>query len=190
VIISRLIEFLETRASLRLAVILVMAIIPMNALLIPLINQEITQESGLSRIDNQFFFTPTQLFEHIRAYGQAGRQIYLFSIAAVDFLYPILYALLFSFLLTLILRAGFAPENPLRRMQLFPFGMLVFNYLENVSIALILLVFPTQPTLLGWIASGTTTLKWCFGTFSALALLIGIGRLFVVFSKTNRSPGA
>lgn len=188
-ILSRLIDFLETRASLRIVVILMMVIIPINALLYPLINQEIAKESGLGRVDNLFFFTPNLLFERVQAYGPDGRQAYLFSITAMDFLYPILYALLFSFILTLVLRAGFSPEKPLRGMQLFPFGMLVFNYLENIAIAVILLLYPAQPILLAWIASAATTLKWCFSIFSAFALLIGIGRLLMVFSKPDRLPG-
>jgi hypothetical protein len=189
VLISRLIDFLETRANLRIVVVLVMAIIPINALVFPLINETVSRGSGLGRVDSLFFISPLELFARLNSYGQSSRQAYVISIAAVEFLYPILYALLFGFLLTIVLRAGFPPAHYLRSMQLFPFGMLVFNYIGSISLALLLLLFPAQPISLAWIFSAANTLKWCFGIFSALALLVGVGRLLLTIFKPDRPHG-
>jgi len=188
--ITCMIEFLETRASIRLALLLVMIIVPITALVYPLINEELVRISGYPRLDDLFYFTPRMLFERVEAYGDSGRTIYLASIAAVDFVFPILYSLLIGFLLTLVLRTGMPANHPLHRMQLFPAGMLVFNYLHNIFLSAILLQYPSRPEVLAWLTTGSATLKWCFGAFSALALLVGVAGMLYTSFKPNRSNGA
>jgi hypothetical protein len=174
VILSRLIDFLEKRSSLKKAIVLVMLIIPFNALFFPLVGDYLENLSGHRLFDSLFFYNPELIATYLQAYGPVGRKLYLFADCTLDLVYPVIYTLLFSMLLTLILQRGFSPDSPLRRMQLLPFGMMAFDYLENISVCALLLLFPTQPTWLAWAAATFTTLKWCFAAMSGLALLIGL----------------
>ena len=188
-VLTRLIEFLEKNATLKASLFLMMALIPMNALVFPLINDEIEKNSGFGKMDTLFSYTPTRLFSQLEAYGDTGRQIYLFSIAAVDFLYPILYTLLLSFLLTILLRNAFPPESPFVRMQLFPIGMLIFNYLSNLAWIILLMIYPHEPVSLAWFASAANTIKWCFGIFSIVALVIAVFRMLGMLTGQKPTQG-
>jgi hypothetical protein len=187
--LSRLIDFLETRASPKGVVILVMAILPFNALIFPLIGDKLEEISGYRMLDVLFNYSPGDVFTHLDAYGYSGRLLYLISSLSVDFVYPIVYSFLLAFLLTLFLRRSFPPGNPLIRMQLIPFGMLCFDYLENVILAILLAVYPAKPTLLAFAASLFTSLKWCFAVISFLALLISIAALLYTFWRGSNSKG-
>jgi hypothetical protein len=187
--LSRLIDFLETRASPKGVVILVMAILPFNALLFPLVGDKLEEISGYRMLDTLFNYSPADAFTRIAAYGYPGRLLYLLSSWSVDFVYPIIYTFLLAFLLTLFLRRSFSPENPLIRMQLLPFGMLFFDYLENGMIAILLAVYPAQPIALALAASLFTSLKWCFAVISFIALLISIAALLLSFSRGTNSKG-
>lgn len=188
-IITRLIEFLENRASPKIAILLVMLIIPFNALFFPLIGDQLESISGYRLLDSQFSYKPEEVFSRMQAYGEMGRKLYLFTDFTVDLIYPILYTLLFSILLTLLLRRGFSPESPLRRLQLLPFGMIVFDYLENIAICTLLITFPARPVALAWLASMFTTLKWCFGGMTGLALGVALVAVLISFRKTNSFQG-
>jgi hypothetical protein len=186
---TRLIDFLETRASPKAVVILVMAILPFNALLFPLIGDKLQEISGFRMLDTQFSYTPVIAFTQIEAYQYSGRLLYLVSSWSVDFFYPIIYSLLLSFLLTLFLRRAFPPQSPLIRMQLLPFGMMFFDYLENAAIAILLAIFPAKPVLIALAASLFTSLKWCFGAITLFALLIAIVSLLLAFSRGSDQKG-
>jgi hypothetical protein len=187
--LSRLIDFLEARASPKGVVILVMAILPFNALIFPLIGDKLEEISGYRMLDTLFSYSPADVFTRLAAYGYSGRLLYLLSSWSVDFVYPIVYTFLLAFLLTLFLRRSLSPDNPLIRMQLLPFGMLLFDYLENGTIAILLAIFPAQPTALALAASLFTSLKWCFAAISFIALLFSIVALLFTFSRGSNSKG-
>lgn len=187
--LSRLIDFLEARAGPKVLVVLVMAILPFNALLFPIIGDKLEEISGYRMLDTLFNYSPADVFTRMEAYGYPGRLLYLVSSWSVDFLYPIIYTFLLAFLLTLFLHRSFPPDSPLIRLQLLPFGMLFFDYLENALIAVLLAVYPAKPTVLALAASLSTSLKWCFAAISFLALLVSIVGLLFAFSRESNSKG-
>jgi hypothetical protein len=185
--ISRFIEWLEKIASLKTIIILVMVIIPFNALLFPWVAGRLEAISGYRLMDVLFWYTPREVFTRLDAYQTGGRNLYLISAWAIDLLYPLVYSLLFACILTVTLRAAFAPQNPLQRMQLLPFLMMFFDYLENIAISLLLVFYPAQLDLLARMASTFTSLKWCFAVFSLFALLTGLIRWIIVVFKPART---
>lgn len=188
-VLSRLIEFLERRASPKTVVVLVMAILPFNALFFPFIGDKLEEISGYRLLDIMFNYSPADVFTRLEAYGYSGRLLYLLSSWSVDFIYPLLYSFLLSFLLTLFLRRAFSPGNPLIRMQLLPFGMMFFDYLENGTIAILLAAFPAKPLFLAALASLFTSLKWCFSAITFIALLVAIAGLLFAFRRRSITKG-
>ncbi len=166
-----------------------MVMVPFNTLVFPILQAAVTQNSGVGLPDTQFYFTPAQFFERIQGYGENGRQTYLIMLATADIIYPLLFSIFLSFSINLALKQSFSLANPIRRTQLFPLGMLLFSYLENLSLALLINLYPSQTVWLAWTASVNNTLKWCFTFFSAIALIIGIGKLLFTFTQPKLPNG-
>ena len=188
-ILTRLIEFLEAKAGPKTVVVLVMAILPFNALLFPIVGDKLEELSGYRLLDSLFSYSSSEAYHRIQAYGPSGRFLYLVSSWSIDFIYPLLYAFLLSFLLTLFLRRSYDAGSPIIRLQLLPFGMMVFDYVENFLIAVLLAFFPTKITLLAQAASFFTSLKWCFAAITFLALIFAIVELLRALSKGTKPKG-
>src|SRR3990172_5003926 len=65
---------------------------------------------GPGPIDLQFFYTPAKVYGMIEAYGEYTRAFYRNVELTVDIIYPIVYTLFFSLLITWLFKRGFA-EN-------------------------------------------------------------------------------
>ena len=175
--LAHFIDWLEEHARLKSIFVLIMVILPFNLLCFPWIGSQLEQISGYGLLDPLYWYSPTQVADHLKAYQSAGRTLYLICDWTLDLAYPVVYSLLFGMLLTMILLSAFPAGSPLQRMQLLPFAMAFFDYLENISISSLLILYPSQPEWLAVTASLFTSLKWCFALFSILALAFGLAGL-------------
>ena len=119
-------------------------------------------------LDLMFAYTPAAAFDRIAAYGPEGRAAYALMSLSVDVIYPIIYTLAFAILITFLSRYLFPAGRAVLRLNLLPVGIFFFDMLENASIVTLLMVYPAQPTALGWAASTFTTVKWVFAGFTIL----------------------
>lgn len=152
------------------------------ALILPSTEAQMKATSGgVGPIDLQFFYTPEQVYSMVGAYGEAGRAFYRTFELTGDIIYPIIYTLFFSLLLSWLFRRGFAGASRWQRLNVLPFGALLFDLLENSCIVTMLSIYPATPTLLAWLATSFTMVKWSFAVVTLLLLLIGavmtLGRL-------------
>jgi hypothetical protein len=133
-----------------------------------------TASGGTGPIDLQFFYTPEKAYTMVAAYGDAGRATYRTIELTIDILYPIVYTLFFSLLITWLFQRGFAADSKLQRLNVVPFGALLFDLLENTSIVAMLSLYPSTPTILAWLATIFTMLKWGFAGASILLVVAGL----------------
>jgi hypothetical protein len=54
-----------------------------------------------------------------------------------------------------------------------PLGALLFDWLENINIVMMLSLYPSKSTAVAKLASICTTIKWSFGAVGILLVLIG-----------------
>lgn len=130
---------------------------------------------GVGPIDLQFFYTPAKVYTMIGAYGEETRAFYRTFELTGDIIYPILYTLFFSLLLTWLLRRGFAVQSRWQRLNVLPFGAWLFDLLENGCIVALLTLYPATPAPLAWLATSLTMVKWSFAGATLLLMLIGLG---------------
>lgn len=130
---------------------------------------------GVGPIDLQFFYTPEKVYSMVSAYGAAGRIFYRTFEMTGDIVYPIIYTLFFSLLLTWLFRRGFAGDSRWQGLNVLPFGALLFDLLENVCIVTMLTLYPATPAPLAWLATGLTMIKWSFAGITLLLVLVGLG---------------
>ena len=81
-----------------------------NAILLPKVQATLEKVSnGNGPIDLLFFYTPEKVYSMVASYGEAGRVFYRTHELTIDIIYPIVYTLLFAFLITwLFQRCKFA----------------------------------------------------------------------------------
>ena len=123
---------------------------------------------SVSIIDLTFGFNPQKTLMMIGEYGDAARSYYARIELTTDVVYPIVYAFLFGIILTLLLR-----KRSYVWVSVFPFFCLLFDYLENINIVILLITFPQQSFTIAILCEIFKFLKWL--TFGCVILLIIFG---------------
>jgi len=125
-------------------------------------------------IDLKFFYTPQTAYEMISSYSEQMRAVYRISELTLDVVYPVVYALFFSLLITWLFKRGFAAESKIQRLNVVPFGAWLFDLLENLGIVTMLSVYPSTPALIAWLTTIFTMVKWTFAGAGGILILIGL----------------
>ena len=137
-------------------------------------------EYGLNQsIDTSFFYTPTQLYQIIASYSRETRLLYIYQRFTFDLVFPIIYG---SFVVVTIFYLTQNKKDKLNKLlRLFPILAVTFDLLENITVSLLMYLYPTTIIFVAFIASIFTTLKWLTLSFS-FAIIFGLSVLsFVKF---------
>ena len=124
-------------------------------------------------LDLQFFYTPAQAHEMLASFGSNLLLYRNFELTA-DIIYPIVYTLFYSLLITRLLQKGFPASHKIQRLNIMPFGAWLFDLLENIGIVTMIWLFPSAPDALAWATTFFTMAKWSFAALSILLLLISL----------------
>ncbi|MBI5351752.1 MAG: hypothetical protein HZB50_03855 [Chloroflexi bacterium] len=145
--------------------------------IMPSIERSITEKSPNTKLlDLMLFYTPQTAFDMIARYGDVARSIYLNTEFSVDVAFPVVYSFFFSFVITLLVGLSFPNNDNLLKLNLLPFGMLLFDLLENLGIISMLWVFPSTPAILAWLTMLLTMTKWLFAGVIALVIFASIAK--------------
>lgn len=117
-------------------------------------------------LDLQFAYTPQEAYQLIENYGETVRKSYIIGELTIDLIYPIIYSLLLSFIIFFIYKH--------QKIALFPFLILITDYLENFGIVTLLYNYPQKLIIVAWITSFFSTLKWILILSSILIVIIGL----------------
>lgn len=110
----------------------------------------------------------------LEALGVEGRNVYLHLQLPMDFIYPGLFALSFSLLLTWVFSKGYAAHSKIFYFAVIPFFGGLFDYLENICIIRMIKSYPNVPHELVNISSTFTIFKSCFTVTFFILLFMGI----------------
>jgi hypothetical protein len=155
---------------------LVAAMLSFNVLVFPWRTAVLRGIAGpdFSVLDIRFWYAPETVLDLAARLGEQGRTLYALSEVTIDLAYPLLYGAVFGLLLRLLIRR-LLPDRPRwSSLALLPIGAMVFDYAENVTLAIVLLGFPDSLPLVP-LASLFTTTKWAFALASiSLIVLFGL----------------
>ncbi len=129
---------------------------------------------GPGPLDLQFFSPPAKMFAMIEAYGEYGRPFYRNIELTVDIIYPIIYTIAFGLLISWFFQRGFASNSSMQKWNVMPVGAWLFDLLENLGIVTMLSTWPSQLTMIAWLTTIFTTVKWLLAAASMLLMLIGL----------------
>jgi hypothetical protein len=140
-----------------------------------------SSESGSP--DTSIYYTASDLYRMAEAYGPAGRSAYIRARFTFDLIFPLVYT---AFLVTAIswLFTWLKLPNRWQWINLLPIAGALFDYLENISAAIVLARYPNTTIVIDHLSGAFTLVKWIFiiGSFLTLVVLIGIV-LISVFQK-------
>lgn len=130
-------------------------------------------------IDLTFGFDPQKSMDMVADYGEAARAYYARIEMTLDVVYPAVYAFLFGIILTLIYR-----EKSYAWVNGLPFAAMLFDYMENVNILVLLNAFPEQPMIFAQMCEIFKLLKWIS---LGITVLLAISGLFLKLKKPASS---
>ena len=155
--------------------------------LLPQAEQRINALTGkaLGPIDLTAGFNPERTLRMVADYGPAGRSYYATIETTLDVLYPLVYALLFAVMLTMLYRR--APVQVLHRIQLLPVAALLLDLLENATIVFLLRTYPDQSQLVATVCEGVKLLKWVVAGLLIALVIVGLTRRLLPRPASRRA---
>jgi hypothetical protein len=118
--------------------------------------------------------------------GETGRTVYLTQQLPVDFIYPGLFAISYSLLLTWLFAKSFDPQAWIYYLTLVPILGGLFDYLENIGIILMINTFSNVSPGLVTMSNIFTVLKSMFTTVFFILLMIGfVAWMISLFRNKN-----
>ena len=123
---------------------------------------------GIRTLDVRFAYTPATAQQLFEALGSGGRHLYALTEVTLDLIFPFVYGGLLAFLIVNLFRREAA-----RYLVLIPVLGLVFDLLENVTVATLAWTFTGQASPLAWVASVFSSVKLLLGGISLVIVLVG-----------------
>ena len=138
-------------------------------------------------LDTLSSYTPDKAFQLISSYGEQGRQYYAVIEVTLDLAYPFVSALLFSLITLYAFKRAFPSHDWTSYLFLVPYAILLADYLENICIVTMLLIYPQKPVLLAQISNFFTIAKFSLAPLQLLFVVGLIGWLFqIIRSKRSK----
>lgn len=155
----------------------------MNGTDLPFSNPTIEDHSGgVPIMDMRMSYTPDEVYELYTALGTEGRQAYRTLHLVPDVLFPIAYSLAFSFTAAWFMVRLLPLDHRLQWLSLTPLISGLADILENLSLVICGLVYPSRIDWLAQVASLLTKIK--FGLMPVGVVLLSI--IVVIWFIRNR----
>ena len=122
-------------------------------------------------LDAMFNASEEQMYEQLTAFGAEGRKLSLYSTLIADTFFPMAFGSFFCLLLASLYR-----ESKYRMVILTPLLVVLFDYAENLQIALLLINFPERLSLIAYACNLCTMVKWVTLGFVILLICVGFYR--------------
>jgi len=129
--------------------------------------------------DLSLFYTSRDLYQMAEQYGSAGRDAYVHARFSFDLVFPFIYTFFLVTAISWIFGVNTPETSPWRILNLAPLLAILFDFLENITISIVMSRYPTLSPISASLAPIFTFLKWVFVGGSFLILLIsGLTGLF------------
>ena len=137
--------------------------------------------------DTSFYYTPGQLYEMAEAYGEQGRANYIQARFSFDLIWPLIYTLFLVTAISWLFKHASLSKSRWHLANIVPALGMAFDYLENISTALVMYRYPTSTDILAIFAPIFTSIKWIFiaGSFGLLA----VGLIVVIWHSIKKYLG-
>ena len=191
--LKRILTFIQYKTS-WLAILLLLALtllmmFLMNGTQLPFSNPTIvTHSGGLAILDMQTSFSPDDAYELFTALGSAGRQAYLILHLVPDMIFPIGYALTFAFISAWFLVRLLPLDHRLQWLIMIPLISGLADVIENLSLVICNLAYPSRIDWLVRLANLSTKIKFGLLPIGLVFLIIIVVVWFIRKRPTSNVP--
>ena len=170
-LLCNLSEWFYEKSKNNLVLLLLMAVfLSFNAFIFPYFTKLYNLQDHVI-LDLQFGFTPEYANAVISGYGEHGRLGIMVFNGIIDSIYPLVYGSLLALLISRFKMKANAGKNTLQIINLIPFVAVLFDFMENTGILIMIQNYPGQSIPVAWITSFAGMFKWIFLGISVLILL-------------------
>ena len=134
-------------------------------------------------IDLTFGFDPQRTLQMVEDYGDAARKYYASVELSLDIAFPVVYSLLLAVIMTMLFRRLI--RGPVNYINLLPFAVMFFDFLENITIISMLTHYPEQSESMATLCELFKLIKWMM--FGLVVALIIFGLIKLLLLKTTES---
>ncbi len=132
-------------------------------------------------LEMKFHYSPSKAQKILETYPFNLKLKYVYTALTVDYVYPIIYFLMFSILIYWIFRALRVSYKKIKIIMFLPFFQMIFDLFENISISTAIINLKTNPKPFLYIASFSTSLKWLFFFLTSFTILTT--GIFLIFKN-------
>ena len=151
-----LINFSTSKVSMFVLIIFLL----FTSLVLPKQSQKASELSGARSPDLSLFYSSSDLFQMAESYGPAGRAAYVQARIEFDILWPLVYGVFLCVSMSWFLQRLLSSANPWRLLNLLPILAVMFDFLENLSTATVMQLYPQSPQWALLSAPFFTPVKW------------------------------
>lgn len=172
--LRRFSAYLHAAASLKMILLAFLSQVIFAVFIIPKMESLINPLQNQVLLELRFGYNIEQFYKLMTSIGQNGRFYYKIYVLFIDLLYPIIYCISYSLLLSLFFRNSFSSGHYFQLFNVFPFFIGFADAFENLNIAYLLFTFPKENVFIVKLASSFSLLKWGFMMYNILLMLTGL----------------
>lgn len=177
-------KYFFKRAGLRYLILWGSVFLIFNIIVFPFFKNLMNTSAQQYMLDLFFGYSREDAFLFLDRIGEDGRSVHLIATLAADMIYPFVYTIFLSFLLSLMLKKLSITEGFLSYLIFLPFVIMAFDFIENSAIAVMLVSFPEITEAMVKAGSFAGMAKWCSTGFVLIVVLV----LSVILLTKKISP--
>jgi hypothetical protein len=140
--------------------------------------------AGTGSPDTTFIYSGKALYHMAEVYGVDGRHAFLTARWTFDLAFPIVYTVFYLSTISWSWNKLLGSGSKWRLINILPLFAIIFDYLENTTTSLVMVVFPRHNLLAENLAPIFTPVKWFFVVSCMLLVIVGI--VWRVLRKSRR----
>jgi hypothetical protein len=172
--LRRFSAYLHAGASLKMILLAFFSQVIFAVFIIPKMESLINPFQNQVLLELRFGYKADQFYNLLDAIGESGRRFYKVYVLFIDILYPVIYSISYSLLLSLFFRNSFSSNHYFQLFNVFPFLIGFADIFENSVVGYLLFVFPEKLNFGVKLASSFSLLKWGFMMYNLLLLMTGL----------------
>ncbi|MBN2442723.1 MAG: hypothetical protein JXJ04_15310 [Spirochaetales bacterium] len=142
--------------------------------LLPVFEDLFHIDETMISLDKPQLYSPGRVYEIVTDWGESGRFNQFLLHITWDLLLPVIYFFFLGFFISWFAKRGFLRNSKMQKLNLVSLVALV-DLFENISLFLLILVFPAKVDALCWLKTILTIIKYyLFGPGILVALVISI----------------
>jgi len=135
--------------------------------------------NGIGILDLEPNYTVEKAYSMLEAMGQVGRNFYLFRIIPQDFIFPLTYGIAFSLIILFLIHRIMPKNEPALGLAYIPLTAMLFDFLENICVIMILTQYPKQLVSVVQISNLFTMIKSSLLGFTMVMIALCVMVLLV-----------